>query len=370
MLENYDFDSLMEIALSKVPDDVDKREGSIIYDAIAGAMLAVSEVVADVVDLFSDISLVSCEDNFLDVWGGIARVTRKEPTKSEYKFIFTGVDNIDDDIVFIVDDTDFVVKNGNDETYPRLVALEGSSDTNDYESGTIAVPENTIDNLESAEIGELLVYGDDGEEDLDYYNRLKTKLSEPERNNNSAQVKKWAESVDGVYKAVTGKANNGKNQIYAFSAPYLEIGVDTKAKLQNYLDPGATGLGKGVADLGCCLEVSNFEFTAYTISISLKIRSGEDEEKIKADVKSAITDFLIIEFESSIDDLANSSDDLAEMTISQNRLMSEIFKISSIKDVTEFKITDTSLNTVSVLKSDFLNGNCFRISEINVDITH
>lgn len=35
MFEEYDFDTLLNRMLSNVSDDLDKREGSVIYDAVA-----------------------------------------------------------------------------------------------------------------------------------------------------------------------------------------------------------------------------------------------------------------------------------------------------------------------------------------------
>ena len=58
MFENYDFDYLVDNMLSKVPDTLDKREGSIIYDALApiAAELANFYVTLDIVmnEIFAD----------------------------------------------------------------------------------------------------------------------------------------------------------------------------------------------------------------------------------------------------------------------------------------------------------------------------
>lgn len=43
MFEENDFESLMERMLAKVSDDFDKREGSVIYDALAPAALELAE---------------------------------------------------------------------------------------------------------------------------------------------------------------------------------------------------------------------------------------------------------------------------------------------------------------------------------------
>ena len=44
MFENYDFDTVLEDMLAEVSDDFDKREGSVIYDALAPAAARISEL--------------------------------------------------------------------------------------------------------------------------------------------------------------------------------------------------------------------------------------------------------------------------------------------------------------------------------------
>lgn len=43
-IEKYTFENLIKEALEKVPDNVDKREGSIIYDALAPACYQLAEM--------------------------------------------------------------------------------------------------------------------------------------------------------------------------------------------------------------------------------------------------------------------------------------------------------------------------------------
>ena len=44
MFEGYTFEYLMESMLSRVPDSLDKREGSIIYDALAPAAAELAQM--------------------------------------------------------------------------------------------------------------------------------------------------------------------------------------------------------------------------------------------------------------------------------------------------------------------------------------
>lgn len=51
-LEAQSFDSILTALLERVPDDVDKREGSVIYDALAPSALKLAETYWDMAVLY------------------------------------------------------------------------------------------------------------------------------------------------------------------------------------------------------------------------------------------------------------------------------------------------------------------------------
>ena len=54
MFEENDFDMLMERMLENVSDELDKREGSVIYDAIAPAALELANMYVGTVWIFTN----------------------------------------------------------------------------------------------------------------------------------------------------------------------------------------------------------------------------------------------------------------------------------------------------------------------------
>ena len=47
MYEEMTFEAILERMLNRIPDSLDKREGSVIYDAIAPAALEIAQTYAD-----------------------------------------------------------------------------------------------------------------------------------------------------------------------------------------------------------------------------------------------------------------------------------------------------------------------------------
>ena len=86
--EYYDFDNIIQRMLSKVPDSVDKREGSIIYDAIAPCAAEIAQmyiVLKDTIDLsFVDTSV----GEYLDKLCNQVGIQRNQATNSIRKAEF------------------------------------------------------------------------------------------------------------------------------------------------------------------------------------------------------------------------------------------------------------------------------------------
>ena len=86
--EYYNFNNIMQRMLSKVSDSIDKREGSIIYDALAPCAIEISQmyiVLKDNIDLsFVDTAV----DEYLDRLCNQVGIERKKATKSIRKAEF------------------------------------------------------------------------------------------------------------------------------------------------------------------------------------------------------------------------------------------------------------------------------------------
>ena len=65
-LQEKNFDYWLELVLSYVPENIDKREGSIIYDAVAPAAMAFSEQVLQLANIVKQTYVKTAQDEFLD----------------------------------------------------------------------------------------------------------------------------------------------------------------------------------------------------------------------------------------------------------------------------------------------------------------
>ena len=66
-LDKYTFKYLMELALDNVPDSLDKREGSIIYDALAPACYELAEYYMELKKTLENTFAETASNEYLDL---------------------------------------------------------------------------------------------------------------------------------------------------------------------------------------------------------------------------------------------------------------------------------------------------------------
>ena len=60
MFEAQTYDKVLEEILSRAPDGIDLRQGSIFYDAVAGIAFKIAKYYADLEQVFEMVFLVTC----------------------------------------------------------------------------------------------------------------------------------------------------------------------------------------------------------------------------------------------------------------------------------------------------------------------
>ena len=91
-LERYTFEYLIAQALTRVPDDIDKREGSIIYDALAPACYELSDAYERFRKLLLETFAITATGENLDWRASEQGITRHAATYSVRKGEFTYTD--------------------------------------------------------------------------------------------------------------------------------------------------------------------------------------------------------------------------------------------------------------------------------------
>ena len=263
MFEDITEEQLLNRMLGRVDNKYDKREGSIIFDAIAPTALEHKNMY---------ISIDEClEEAFIDTMTLPYLQRKGEELGVPYKYASQAVvklqTNVDiklgsqftcNDLMFTTTEklSDFVYKATCDTT---------GSDANVC-MGDVIMTENHS-GLTEAKIIEVSVEGEDDEETETYRNRLLAITTAEEFGGNKASYKAKVGSINGVggVKVYSGREWNGGGSVkVVFTTSSFNVPSQTLIdQVQNEIDPEANGgEGIGIAPIGhivTCIGANGIE---------------------------------------------------------------------------------------------------------------
>lgn len=380
MFENYDFDYLIENMLSNVPDTLDKREGSVIYDALApiAVELANFYVTLDIVmnEVFAD----SASYYYLIKRAAERGLYPREETKAYLKMVVTpSYTQINAGDRFNLDTLNYEVVEAIDaESGYYKVVCETAGIIGNQQLGTL-LPIEYIDGLESAELTEVLIPGEDEEDVETFRARYFASFSDTAFGGNKSDYKKTVNAVDGVGGCKVIRMWNGnispsdltpsasvdewysgqsastlganvfnwiENVYNASKQSLLTVGGKVKViindseynvpseelvrTVKQLLDPEeATGEGEGLVPIGHVVEVVGVQETSINISFTISYQSGYNYASIRNKVEEIIDTY----FDSLKQEWANSDNliitSAALITLITNLNLPQIVNISN-----------------------------------------
>ncbi|WP_367946866.1 baseplate J/gp47 family protein [Paenibacillus odorifer] len=270
--ENQTFETILERMLDRVPDGLDKREGSIIYDAMAPAAMELAQMYVEL-DINANLIFAdTASGDYLDrsiAWSG---VTRKKATKAQLRGLFYNASNT---LMDIPVGSRFAIGAINYKVISRLslgeyrLEAEVEGVTGNQHFGAL-IPIDFINNLARAELTELLIPGSDRETDDALRQRYLDSARRPATSGNKYHYIEWALEVSGVGGARVFPLWSGPKTVKVVivnteGAPASSVLVN---QVQDYIDPAA-GKGEGQAPIGAVVTVTSA--IGKTINISAKV---------------------------------------------------------------------------------------------------
>lgn len=191
MFENYTYEELLEQALSKVTNDVDKRQGSIIYDGIAPCTFEISNFYF-VLNNFIDLLFVdTCVGEYLDRRCYEKGVVRKKATYA-VRMVETNKP-IELGVRFGIEDLIYTVTTQIDDTHYHAVCNTLGTVGNLYDGAML----DNIDNLNgvSARLTDIIDDGEDEEDDESLRNRYYVAVRASSGGGTKSDYEIWALEV-------------------------------------------------------------------------------------------------------------------------------------------------------------------------------
>lgn len=272
MYENVTFEGILKRMLDRIPDGLDKREGSIIYDALAPAAAELQNLYIQL-DVTRDLTFVGSSSSiYLDALAGEYGLSRIPATNAVVKGVF----NMDVPIGsrFSGGLLNYAVTEKVSDGVFLLDCETAGVGGNAY-TGRL-IPIDYIDGLTLAEITEISIPAADTETDESLKARFFDTIKGGAMDGNVRQYLKWAAEYPGVGRAAVSPLWNGPNtvKVSILNAENGAASEELIAEFQDYLDPGCTGLGNGVAPIGAIVTVGTATEKRINVNVSVRLNTG------------------------------------------------------------------------------------------------
>ena len=325
MFNEITYEVILSDMLNRVTNDIDKREGSVIYDALAPCAYQLAQVYFLLSNYYDLFFIDTSVGEYLDRKAADYGITRKAATYAIRRIETSGT-------------VDIGTRWGlNDTTYEITELLS----TNEYcarceQSGEMGNAYNgileNIDNVNgvTATLTEIITSGSDEETDGNLRARMKQYLIDPEQDGNVSQYLQWATEYESVGTAKVFPLWNGGNtvKIAITNGNFLPAETTLVQKFQAYIDPGITGLGNGVAPIGSKVTITGGIKKDINIAANVILAEGYTDPEGAA---NAISDYL-----ASITYVKNS--------VSYMRLGSALLDCASIADLSNLTVNGASID--------------------------
>ena len=336
MFEDQTFDAILTRMLNRVSNTLDKREGSIIYTALAPIAVELAQAYADL-DVFMRLTFARTADgDFLTYRTAESGVNRRPATPAVRKGVFDAAVPVGSrfrggDVVYIV--REHIA--GNEY---RLEAETPGAIGNVYFGSLL--PIEYIEGLTTAMLADVLIPGEDEESDEALYQRYLEEINATRYGGNVDQYREWISAVPGVGRFRVQPLWNGRGTVRAIitdannNVPSQEL-VDL---VQNTLDPHQDGIGTGLVPIGHVFTAFGATPKTVNVTMTVLLEEGYGPSDIEQEVEDIINGYFSeINFEEP---------DFVQTTIRQSVILSRLIGIAAVRDILSLTLNGVDGNIV------------------------
>lgn len=353
MYENQTFEAIMERMLERVPDEMDRREGSVIYDALAPAAIELEQAYLELDNTLANTFATTCSREFLIQYAAERGIEPIPATPAVVKIVSSpSYVDIPIDSVLTIGLLNYTVTakiaNGQYEATCNTPGTEGNNISDDM----TVIPVLEITGLESIEFDSVLDEGVDEEDTESLRSRYLETLKPYAFGGNVADYKAKTLSIYGVG-AVRVFSSGDVIGNLPLPGGYLALAIldnnlDVASqslidKVQNTIDPDL-GKGYGLAPIGHAVHVFTPTETGITISLEVSLNENISSAHLETLIRDLLEDYL----KELRKEWAGSSEGIF---VRRSKVEELVFTLEPIIDcrVTELKITGESSGSHNLL---------------------
>ena len=338
MFEEYTFETILNSMMARVPNTLDKRQGSIIYNALAPIAVELQnmyinlDVILD--ETFADTAsreylIRRAQERGLSPYPATYAIVKAETTPSSLEL------NIGER--FSLDQLNYIVtekiSNGN-----YKLQCESLGSAANFQFGQI-IPINYIQGLEYAEITEILIPGEDEESTEDFRKRYFKSVEQEAFGGNIADYKQKTNALSGVggVKVIPTWNGGGTVKLVILNSSFSKPSSELISYVQTAIDPVTNqGEGLGLAPIGHVVTVVGVENETLDLTGEFTFVTGYDWAEVETAVVNTVNNYFL--------ELNQDWENQANIIVRISQIETRILNISGIIDIQNVTINGETSN--------------------------
>lgn len=338
MFESYTYEKILNDMLEKVPDDLDKRQASIIYNALAPAAVELQNMYInlDVVlnETFADTAsrenlIKRAAERGIEPYNATHAIVKGEFTPQTLE-ISIGER-------FSLGELNYAVTEKISSGTYKLQCEEAGSYAN-FQFGQL-IPIDYIEGLQYAQITEILIPGEDEESTEDFRKRYFASLDNQAFGGNVTDYKQKVNELPGVgsVKVYPTWGGGGTVKLVILNSQFQKPSDELISNVQTAIDPVQNhGQGLGIAPIGHVVTVVSVSETTLNIKSKFTLQSGFVWADVEENIKNTVKNYF--------HELNQTWADFENIIVRISQIETRLLNVDGIIDIADTKINDVAQN--------------------------
>ena len=331
------YESILERVLGRVPSTMDKREGSIIYDAVAPVCAELAQMYIELDWNLKQSFAGTANRDYLIRRCAERGVTPKEATHAVLKA------TIEPSTLEASYGTRFSCNKLNYYITTKItdgeynIVCETAGTAGNVNFGTL-IPIEYVAGLQSATLGEVLIPASDEESTEALRARYLDSFEAQSFGGNCKDYIETTNSIEGVGGTKVTPCWNGGGtvKVTIIGSDYGEASATLSDTVQQRLDPTKDSTGQGLAPIGHVVTVKSATPFPINIELAIVFNEGYSWAKHKSVIVSAIESYLL--------DLRKKWATETTLIVRISHLESRLLALDSVLDIKTTKLNGVSNN--------------------------
>lgn len=302
-LEEQTEEQIMQRMLARIPADIDKSEGSYIWDAQAPVAFTLAEAAIWAREVLRRGFARTTFGPYLDERAGEHGVVRKPATAARGVVRFTGTAGLQLPAGTVVATPADAVSSEASVEYQTLAAVTldagGTGEVGvealiagkagNVPAGVIDIMATPVRGIQAVFNPSLVTGGTDIEDDSSLLERYYTRIRSQGTSGNKAQYVQWASEVNGVGGVKVLPLWDGPKtvKVLIVDADKAPASAALVEQVQRYIDP-APGLGEGQAPIGAEVTVASAIGKAVNVTAKVTLAAGYTLQAVTASFREEL----------------------------------------------------------------------------------